>query len=204
MSNNRLHVLLRPMTVDDIVQVTALDRLSFPTPWSERTYRYEVMDNENSFMFVLEPLDLTEQPNGGQPLDWLSQWLGIAGPNASLIAGYSGFWHIADEAHISTIAVHPDWRGQHLGELLLWSMIRQAIRRRAVVVTLEVRASNALAQNLYRKYGFEISGRRRGYYRDNQEDAYMMTLTPLDAAYRERMVAFGKALAVRLRVADKW
>jgi ribosomal-protein-alanine N-acetyltransferase len=208
MSDSRLHVIMRPMILEDIDQVVVLDKLAFPSPWTARTYRYEVLDNEHARMFALQPADVAPQPAEPRPQGWLDRLLdGIVGRSngqPALLIGYSGMWHIADEAHISTIAVHPDWRGKKLGELLVWSMVRQAIRQLANQVTLEVRVSNTLAQNLYYKYGFEILGTRKGYYRDNSEDAYMMGITHLDEAYREKMLHFGQELAQVLRVTDRW
>jgi ribosomal-protein-alanine N-acetyltransferase len=191
------------MTLDDIDNVVELDRLSFPTPWPARTYRYELMDNNRSMMQVLEPADGSRRLYKRSGLwGWADQVRGVrrAAPD---LAGYSGMWHVGDEAHVSTIAVHPDWRGLKLGELLLWSMARRAITSGARLLTLEVRVSNDLAQNLYRKYGFEVMGRRKGYYHDNGEDAYMMGITPLDHAYRNRIVEFGKALTQHVKVSDR-
>lgn len=193
--------------MSDVDQVVAIDKVAFSTPWPPRTYRYEIA-NDRSTMFVLQhhDLDLPATSRGNGVLGRLKQYLVTPSTEASTLAtviAYSGFWHVADEAHISTIAVHPDWRGKKLGELLLWSMIRQAIRHQAAHVTLEVRVTNSLAQNLYRKYGFEINRRRKGYYRDDGEDAYEMILAPLDGAYRERLLTFGRELSKRLKVADK-
>lgn len=193
--------------MSDVDQVVSIDKVAFSTPWPPRTYRYEIA-NDRSTMFVLQYDDLDSpapsRENG--VLGRLKQYLVTSPTEASIsttVIAYSGFWHVADEAHISTIAVHPDWRGKKLGELLLWSMIRQAIRHQAAHVTLEVRVSNSLAQNLYRKYGFEINRRRKGYYRDDGEDAYEMILAPLDGAYRERLLTFGRELSKRLKVTDK-
>jgi [ribosomal protein S18]-alanine N-acetyltransferase len=207
-------VILRAMTLDDIQQVYNLDRLSFPTPWPIRTYRYEVEDNEHSHMWVLEPVGAVPVPVDARSARWWQRLLQLGGENGngngnghrlrSFLCGYSGMWHIADEAHISTIAVHPDWRGRRLGELLVWCMIRQAMLQGAAQVTLEVRVSNTPAQTLYRKYGFEVMGLRKGYYRDNAEDAYMMAVMRLDHDYRERLNAFGRALARQVRVVDQW
>jgi ribosomal-protein-alanine N-acetyltransferase len=86
-----------------------------------------------------------------------------------------GFWFIVDEAHISTIAVHPDFRQHGIGEILLQWALREALHLDAQLVTLEVRVSNHKAINLYEKYGFEVVGRRAHYYRDNNEDALLMT-----------------------------
>jgi ribosomal-protein-alanine N-acetyltransferase len=189
--------------------VVQLDRLAFPTPWPERTYRYEILENDCSRMFVLEPGDSPPlPPKGEQPKGWLD-WLlkGVIGPKEHeelRLSGYSGMWYIAGEAHVSTIAVHPDWRGKKLGELLLWTMVRHAIQMNAEQVTLEVRVSNSLAQNLYRKYGFEIMGTRRGYYRDNGEDAYMMGVPVLGEPYHQKIQLFGQELSRVLRVTDRW
>ena len=201
MSEQRTRVRVRPMSLDDIPDVIEIDRLSFPIPWSAHTYRHEIQNNGNSTMLVVEPNE-PSPPQVTQPARPVRFWrrhVEPAGGYKPLMA-YAGFWHIADEAHISTIAVHPDWRGYKLGELLIWTIAREALRRRASMVTLEVRVSNDVAQNLYTKYGFETVGTRRGYYRDNHEDAYMMSVSPLDAAYAETLSKFGKQLAQRLDV----
>ncbi len=90
------------------------------------------------------------------------------------ITGYTGFWLIGDEAHITTLAVHPDYRRQHIGEKLLIYDIKQAQKVGANWITLEVRASNQSAQSLYFKYGFKSLGTRRNYYQDNLEDAIVL------------------------------
>ena len=209
MADSRPHVILRGMTLDDVDLVYSLDKLSFPTPWPLRTYRYEVEDNEHSRMLVLEPVGAPPVPVQTSAPQWWERLLGLGGNGNGhhtrpFLCGYSGMWHIADEAHISTIAVHPKWRGQRLGELLVWCMIRQAMLQGATQVTLEVRVSNALAQGLYRKYGFEVMGLRKGYYRDNGEDAYMMAVMRLDDAYRDQLNGFGAELGRRVHVIDRW
>jgi ribosomal-protein-alanine N-acetyltransferase len=82
---------------------------------------------------------------------------------------------MVDEAHIINIAVRETHRGKGIGELLLISSIEMANRLKARVVTLEVRITNTVAQNLYTKYGFKQAGIRKGYYTDNKEDALIMT-----------------------------
>jgi len=196
MQDNRLNVTVRPMTLDDIENVLILDRLSFPTPWSARTYRHEINNPERSTMVVVEPTDDSKSANGSNPEGFFRRVFSPPPiqPQTHLMA-YSGFWQIVEEAHISTIAVHPNWRGKKIGELLIWIMVREAMHRKAEMVTLEVRVSNTIAQNLYQKYGFEITGRRKGYYRDNHEDAYYMTVTPLNETYHTRLLEFGRDLA---------
>lgn len=207
MSNTRLPVIVRYMTRDDIDQVLLIDRLSFPRPWPEHVYHQELSHFNRSKLFILERTDISPSPNGGQPNGPLA-WILKPRPAADEAApatqiGYSGLWQVADESHISTIAIHPDWRGRKLGELLIWMMVRQAIRHNSRIITLEVRVSNHVAQNLYRKYGFEILNRRKGYYSDNREDAFTMGVTPLDDTYREKVLTFGKALSTHLRVIDQ-
>ena len=104
---------------------------------------------------------------------------------AETIIGFAGFWLIADEIHISTIATHPQWRGRGLGELLLLNLLFQSYTHPANMVTLEVRRSNTVAQALYRKYRFEEVGTRPRYYRDSGEDALLMTMASLNARYHQ-------------------
>lgn len=195
MLDERLQIRVRRMMTEDIQEVVELDRLSFPIAWSARTYQHEIVHNQSSTMVVVQQTSAEPiKPNGNESGAWLPRLLGSDRSRVPLL-GYGGFWHIADEAHISTIAVHPDWRGHKLGELLIWVMIREAIEQGADSVTLEVRVSNTVAMKLYRKYGFVIVGRRRGYYRDNGEDAHVMEVTPLDTAYRARLAHFGRVLS---------
>lgn len=93
---------------------------------------------------------------------------------SGLICGYSGFWLIGEEAHITTLAVHPDYRRKGIGEHLLINDIEMALKLNATWMILEVRVSNESAQNLYHKYGFKSFGLRRKYYQDNDEDALVL------------------------------
>lgn len=151
--NRTITTLVRPMAIADLRTVLDIDRLSFPLPWSERTYKYELNENPSSYMYVVE---IQEDRN-------------------RKVVGYVGFWFIVDEAHISTLAVHPDYRGYGLGELLLQTAIDDAEQLNAKIITLEVRISNQIAINLYRKHDFKDVGSRPRYYRDNNEDALLMT-----------------------------
>lgn len=166
-----MKLLLRYMTLPDVSQVATIDRLAFDLPWSERSYAYEVTESTYSYMVVLEAV--TEQ----NPQGW-RRWLPSVNGRASgqHIVGYGGLWNIMSEAHISTIATHPDYRGRGWGEILLAGMVRRSLVLKAGYVALEVRVSNARAQNLYRKYEFETSSIKPKYYRNNNEDAYDMRL----------------------------
>lgn len=183
-------VSVEPMRLDDIDAVLAIDRLSFPLPWSGATYRYELTQNTHSHFFVAlaAPGGAMADPGTNWRLRLSTLLRGGSEPPTPprLVVGYAGFWYVVDEAHISTIAVHPDWRGQGAGEQLLVGLLERALDLKAVKATLEVRVTNERAQNLYRKYGFEAVGRRRRYYRDNGEDALLMT-ADLHPGYRDEM-----------------
>jgi ribosomal-protein-alanine N-acetyltransferase len=114
--------------------------------------------------------------------------------------GYGGLWLLVDEAHISTIAVHPQWRGTGLGERLLLSLLEQGAKRGMQRATLEVRVSNEAAQGLYHKLGFEIAGRQKRYYSDNNEDAFILVTPPFDTpGFQDNLRRCRAELHARLR-----
>jgi [ribosomal protein S18]-alanine N-acetyltransferase len=190
---NRLPYVVEPMVLADVDQVIEIEQRSFSAPWSARAYRYEIVENENSTMVVVRP---ATGPEGG--LAQLARHLGFPRPRPVL--GYGGFWLLVDDAHIATIAVHPQWRGRGLGELLLLSMLERGEKLGAVRATLEVRVSNHGAQALYSKYTFEIVSRRKRYYADNNEDAYIMVTSPFATeAFRATLRRRREALYARQR-----
>jgi len=136
------------MQPSDLDEVLAIERVSFPTPWSRGAFMAELFDSSRSCYLVAKL-------NGR-------------------VVGYIGVWLILDEAHITNIAVHPCYRRRGIGRKLLRSMMRVAASRGAKRMTLEVRASNIGAQRLYEQLGFTSVGVRRGYYHDNNEDAIIM------------------------------
>lgn len=176
----KLNLTLRYMTLADLPQVMTIDRLSFDVPWAERSYQYEITESPNSFMAALEL-------RRDQPAPRWQQWLNLAPKAHQRVVGYGGLWNIETEAHISTIAVHPRARGRGWGEILLVGMIYRSIRLQATEVRLEVRVSNLRAQNLYRKYGFVMVDTQPGYYRNNNEDAYIMRLNLLSGRLRAQI-----------------
>ncbi len=168
-------MILRYMRPGDIAQVVAIDRAAFSMPWTASSYAYEITDSKYSHMLALEEPVLPNNEHDAR--GWKRLIRNFHSRDHGRILGYGGLWCIADEAHISTIATHPDERGKGYGELLLAAMIRKAIYCHAAYIVLEVRVSNTVAQNLYHKYEFDVVDVKSGYYRDNNEDAYDMRLT---------------------------
>lgn len=139
---------LKPMTLADLPAVLAIEKVAYSYPWPEKAYQHELQNNQAYFA------TLSYQ---------------------TTLIGYSGLWHLVDQAHIGTIVSHPKVRRKGIGELLLIKAIEQAMALAADTVTLEVRPSNQAAQHLYAKYGFEVVGQRKRYYPDTGEDAIIMT-----------------------------
>ena len=146
--------LIRRMGLADVPAVHEIDVLSFSLSWPERSFRFELTENQVSRGWVAE----------------------VDGKIAAMLV----LWFIVDEAHIATIAVHPNFRRQGIGEQILRHALRNVRNEGAQRAFLEVRAGNAAAQAMYKKYGFEVAGVRRGYYKDNNEDALLMNLEKFD------------------------
>jgi ribosomal-protein-alanine N-acetyltransferase len=203
MDFDSLPVRVQPMAVGDLGDVLNIEHVSFPSPWSSRAYEYELRYNDMAHYFVACANGVA--PNGaggGSVLARLKRLLSPAPTNGSAptMVGYVGYWLMAGEAHISTIAVRPELRGRSYGELLLAYALEDAANRRAHVATLEVRVSNTPAQQLYFKYGFDKVGMRKQYYSDNNEDAFIMTTPPLNSAeYQQKLERLETALFLRLR-----
>lgn len=193
-------LVLRYMTIHDIMQVVNIDRYSFSTPWSARTYSYEITESEYSHMAVLESMTVANPRRG---LRRLLQSLTTPVVPQNRVIAYGGLWRVMEEAHISTIASHPDLRGKGYGEIVLAGMIRRALSLSAGYLVLEVRVTNLRAQHLYLKYGFNIHTTKQRYYRDNGEDAYDMRL-PLTSDYRDSFEPRYAALQSRFRFADEY
>ena len=145
---------IRKMTLDDLEQVVAIDQVSFSLPWPPRSFQFELTDNEASRCWVTD----------------------LDGRVIAVLVG----WFIVDELHIATIATHPEFRGQGIGRQLLLHVVGSAKKEGAIRAFLEVRESNLIALNMYRDFGFVEDGRRVKYYKDNGEDAILMSLDHLD------------------------
>lgn len=147
-NTKREDVVVRLMQLEDIAAIQEIEHACFTLPWSESAFQNELKHNQFAHYMVIE----LEQR----------------------VIAYGGMWNIMDEAHVTNIAVHPDFQGQGWGTILLEELMRAAIFLGSTKMTLEVRVSNTRAQHLYEKMGFQERGIRKKYYSDNDEDAMIM------------------------------
>jgi len=141
-------ITYRKMTPDDVEAVHAIELATFPTPWTLDSFHYEMRENQYAHYLVAE--------------------------DEKGIVGFCGMWLVIDAAQITNVAVVERMRGQKIGEALMKEAMRVAREASMDVMSLEVRVTNVVAQNLYRKLGFLDGGIRKGYYTDNGEDALVM------------------------------
>jgi ribosomal-protein-alanine N-acetyltransferase len=209
-------VALRPLEEGDVAQAAEIERDAFPTLFPPTSFRRALKNKRARYLVAglnNSPAEETgpRSPTGangnrGQPL--ISKLMGGArsiwsrprgwSPGQQLLAGFVGTWYMVDEAHIVSVGVRTEYRGQGIGELLLIGAIAQAIDMGMTSTTLEVRVSNQIAKSLYRKYGFTERGLRKGYYSDDREDAAIMTAESVDLLpYRERFRRLAEAHRAR-------
>jgi ribosomal-protein-alanine N-acetyltransferase len=142
------------MQREDLAMVSLLDQLSFNEPWPKNTFAYELTTSYSICQVAIDP--------------------------DGTLVGVIVVWLVVDEAHIATIAVHPDHRQKGIGAGLLATALLIAAHRGAVSSLLEVRVSNQAALKLYERFGYKTTGVRKNYYQDNQEDALLLTLSELN------------------------
>ncbi len=186
---------IRPMEPGDVSMVIAIESLSFPTPWPASAFLYELRKTNSHYYVLLKPAAgrIASHERGWR--HWLRRMSGL--PEEGQVIGYVGFRFQGDRAHISTIAVHPDWRREGLGELLLLTAIEKALNQQASKVTLEMRVSNHVARRLYRKYDFQLKDTLAKYYRDG-EDAQLMAVEVNNGVYQTRLARLRQMLETRL------
>lgn len=146
-------ITILPMKEEDINQILEIENLSFLDPWTQQMYLSEIRERNDSY-FVMAKLE-------------------------DRIIGYGGFWLIVDEMHLVNLAVHPDFRRQGIGTQIMQHLLNLAKQLEVKRATLEVRASNVVAQGFYSKFGFIAIAFRKKYYPDTKEDAVIMWLNGL-------------------------
>jgi [ribosomal protein S18]-alanine N-acetyltransferase len=149
---NTFNLELQPLTEMHLSALVELDQTCFGGLWTLDAYQRELASPNSNLLGLISPFS---------PVSLL---------------GMGCFWSILEEAHITILAVHPQYQRQGMGQALLFSLLKTACDRGLERATLEVRASNLSAINLYQKFGFKIAGRRRRYYQDNDEDALILWL----------------------------
>jgi ribosomal-protein-alanine N-acetyltransferase len=164
-------VHLDPMRRRHLPGVLRIERQVYPRPWTPTLFASELNMRGDRHYVVARV--------GGK------------------VVGYAGLMFGVDEAHVTNIAVDPRWQRRKIGTVLLLHQVQESIRRACDALTLEVRASNGAAQDLYRRFGFVTAGVRRNYYTESNEDALIMWLYELRSpAVAERMTALAQAVPV--------
>lgn len=170
---------ISPLTRARLEAVVELDRLCLGGMWTLAGYQRE-LDSPNSEILVLSV------------------------PNNAIV-GIGCFWAILEEAHITLLAIHPDYQGQGLGQFLLYSLLRAAVQRQLERATLEVRASNQIALSLYEKFGFKEAGRRKKYYPGTDEDALILWRGGLHAPeFDQQLSIWHECIFSRLLEKGSW
>ena len=144
MENN---IVIEQMTSKDIDGVFKVEKNCFEDYWSKDAFKKELTNDVARYLVA---------------------------KIGDKVVGYVGIWFVMDEGHITNVAVHEDYRGQKIGDKLIQSLVKLCKESNIVSMTLEVRVSNIVAQNLYKKYGFKLAGIRKEYYSNNKEDAMIM------------------------------
>ena len=141
-------VIIRQAEPKDAEDIYEIEMVCFPDPWSMESITYELEENPRAFYVVAE--------------------------HSGKVVGYAGLWWIVDEGHITNVAVRPGYRNRKIAEGIIHVLIEHTVQEGVLHHTLEVRRSNEAAINLYRKFGFEVEGVRKGYYKFENEDALLM------------------------------
>ena len=189
---------VRLMCPEDVAQVTEIDREAFPTLSPPANYKRELENRLAHYIVAHDEEEKVDEPEVEASLEKDSSRLAdkvkrlfdhnrlfgreLPESGKQYITGFTGFWIMAEEAHITSIAVRELRRRQGIGELLIISVIDLATELNARIITLEVRVSNTTAQSLYYKYGFTQAGLRPNYYIEDREDALVMSTENITSA----------------------
>jgi [ribosomal protein S18]-alanine N-acetyltransferase len=202
---------IRFMSKDDLPQVSQIDKEAFPTQWPPTNYRSELQNSLARYLIVYkEGSNVVQEPMTEKKglTGWFRQFFTNKphipkSKSTDLVVGFIGGWIMADELHITEIAVRESYRRQGIGHLMLVCMIEIGMMFKVRYATLEVRLSNETAQKLYEQFGFEKVGSRKAYYSDNKEDALIMTTgNIISPEYRRRISEFKNELLMGLMISS--
>lgn len=174
-------VTIAPMNRRHLKSVLRIEGEVYPRPWSMSLFMSELALSSTRSYFVAKV--------------------------GRHVVGYAGLMLSSDDGHVTTIAVDPDWQGRGIATRLLLVLARDALRRDATSLTLEVRVANRRAQGLYRRFGFAPVGIRKNYYQETSEDALVMWADRVDTpGYRRRLNSIEGSIpgTTLLELEDEW
>ncbi len=145
---NKDEIVFTRADEEHVAQMYEIELKVFPTPWSYDSLYQDVCGHEIAYYIV--------------------------GLSNGKVISYAGFWFVLDEAHITNVAVRPEYRRKGIGKKMMELLLEEAKSRGVVSISLEVRVSNKAARELYKGLGFTVAGLRKKYYADNNEDALLM------------------------------
>ncbi|MFB2935769.1 ribosomal protein S18-alanine N-acetyltransferase [Aerosakkonemataceae cyanobacterium BLCC-F154] len=202
------HILtIQPLTPDLLPKVVELDQKCFPGGlWTQDGYQRELDSPNSDVLLILEAEQGSQgaeeqRSRGAESKDSPSPQSLVPSPPLLAIGCQ---WAILDEAHITIVAVRPDYQHQGLGQAMLLALLSRARQRGLERATLEVKASNQPAISLYQKFGFQVAGRRRRYYQDTGEDALILWLSGLQyPEFTQALSQWEQQVRSRL-AAERW
>lgn len=147
-NKNFIGIVIRPMEIDDLKKILEMEKQFFSIPWTYDLFFSELTRNRYARYFVLEK-------------------------NREII-GYLGFWHKGASFHITNIAITEKYRRKGYGRKLLKFIEKIAATPKIKKISLEVRSSNCIAQDMYKKYGYKVIRVLKNYYQEEKEDALVM------------------------------
>jgi len=173
------NLYLKPLTEKNLQEVVELDQQCLGGLWTLDNYQWEI-EHSDSSIFCLSIL----------PCNY----------DVEKIIGIGCFWRILEEAHIIILGIHPDFQGQGLGKLLLFHLLKDAVKFNLERATLEVKATNHIALSLYQSFGFQIAGKRKNYYQDTGEDALILWLGKLAyPEFQNNLIQWEQKISDRLK-----
>lgn len=164
-----MKLVIQSMEQEHLREVERIESLCFPVRWPENSFQKEIQDNRRIALYLVALL------NGR-------------------VIGYAGAWSVLDEAHITTVAVDPDFQNRSVATALVLDLLGRVVEAGVRWATLEVREGNEAAFRLYQRFGFTKVGVRKGYYDDGSDALVMWAGNLQGLAFRTRLEELKKNL----------